>query len=588
MSGHKRKAFIKEYGTDNAMGFANDDVQGAVHITDLRTTREPLKTKKGKQIDRKSKLKELKKMKISNDFAEESSDEELGENEDEDLFEIPKNDPYLSSFTSPLITKLHPIKRSHLLEYSVESNVPLPPHSEKILNFMSTKLSGFSQEQNKEKSHFIWNSISNYHDFIYTDRKWKDSEWIRSLLCTHIGNHILKSLNIRKQNNKRLKEDPSVECRDQGFSRCSILYLCPLKNSAKDFVDVLISVLPWLKCRGYDRFLTLYGSEDDYDDDEVLDDFAATFRGNVDDNFAMGIKFTKDGLKLLCTLSKADIIIASPMALDQNEQADMLLSSVEIVVFDQASDLKMQNWTFVETILSKLNTIPHSTASSTDIMRVKSHFLDGAGKSVCQLIVFSDYLFPRLNSIFRNSVNIKGKIKVKGKCNSKLVKGINQVFIPIHSTSVQQCADARFSYFKKHLVQTIKEQTVIVVPHYHDYVKLRNWMDDENKDFEEICEYTNIKDVNRARTLFFNKKVKFLLYTERLWYFKRSPLKATEHLLFYSPPETTTGYNGIVNWLENGTVTCLYSRYDHLALERILGSEKASRAISQLNILQFK
>eukprot|EP00835_Amoeboradix_gromovi_P006284 NODE_713_length_4860_cov_0.614157.p1 type:complete len:588 gc:universal NODE_713_length_4860_cov_0.614157:630-2393(+) len=586
MAGNKRTAFIKEYGADDASAYANDDVQGSVHITDLRVMSRPVTSGVINNARKpKSKFKELKKMKLYDIM--ESSEDELDDRDTEDLFELPLDDPYTTSFTVPTKSSLMELKKSYLLNAVVESNVPLVPTDEKIFLFNHSRLRNFTFEQNDEISNLIWNSICNYHDLTYCMRKWKDSEMIRLLLCTHVANHILKSLNVRKLNNKRLKDDPDVECRDQGFSRCSIMYLCPFKNSAKDFVDVLISILPWLKCRGYDRFLTLYGSEDDYDDDEVLDDFCATFRGNVDDSFAMGIKFTNGGIKLLCTLAKADIIIASPVAITQNEDMDMLLSSVEILIVDQASDLRMQNWDNVESIFSNLNNIPQSTATSTDIMRVKSHFLDGEGKSVCQTIVLSDYLFPQLNTLFRNSVNIKGKIKVKPFQPSRLIKGINQVFVPIHSTNVKQCSEARFSYFKKHILSTISSRTVIVVPHYYDYTKLRNYMDEQNNDFEELCEYTNIADVNRARTLFFNGKIKFLLYTERLWYYKRSPLKGAEHILFYSPPETVNGYRGIVKWIQNGNVTCLYCKYDYLAMERIIGTERVARAINLMNFMQF-
>ena len=574
----KKRAFIQEYGADNAIVFANDDVQGyrRINIEDNRPKRDKNSTN-FKKI-KKSKLSELVALQTKEIQQEVSSDS--GNELDDEQIEMDATDLYLQTFVD-FTSKVHATTKTTLGKYTVETNA---------IEFMTTSCHlspniTIPKELN-ESGQLVWQSVSTYKDTYFSDWKWCDSEMYRSILVTHVANHLLKTLSVKKINNLKLRANPDFECRDQGFSKCSVLYVCPLKNSAKDFVDELISVLSFYKVKKYERFSQLYGALDDYDEDAELDDFCATFRGNVEDNFAMGIKFNKYGIQLLSTLDKSDIIICSPSAMKANENIDMILSSVEIAIFDQPVDLLFQNWENVEYIINNMNLVPKST-SSNDIMRIKEHFLDGNGSRARQTIMMSSHLFPRLNSLYRESNTLNGKVKISAKQTNKLQKGISQLFVPFFTSSLQQVSEDRFIYFKKHIVNQISDNTIIIVPHYHDFVKLRNWMDIENKDFEELDEYTDISDVNRVRNMFIDGKIKFLLFSERLWYYKRSPIKGVENILFYAPPETHKGYKQFIRWPGVKKVTMLYCQYDYLALERIFGSVKIKSVIKEMKYMQF-
>eukprot|EP00834_Sanchytrium_tribonematis_P001538 NODE_39_length_35218_cov_0.479655.p1 type:complete len:598 gc:universal NODE_39_length_35218_cov_0.479655:25176-26969(+) len=597
MAGAKRKAFLKEYGADNAIVFAQNDIQGSIEVTDIKVRVQkpfeleniPKKMNTNLQKLKKMKLKESHDNIIEESESEEDIEMEFDENPTKKLT-INENDPFLSSFVRPDLSKrnLQPIKlrKSGCIIDGNLSNFSLSA-TPNIDNLFGTLR--YPADIAGEKLAFLWNCLEQHCDVLYSIRKWSESEKIRQLVSLHCANHILKTISLRRQNNAKIEEDPQLEIRDQGYGRGSILYVCPMKNSAKDFVDSLLLNLDFYKIHGYDRLTKLYGVGDEHDEDEyVYDDFEATFRDNTDDNFAMGVKFTKSGIKLLCTLSKADVIIASPLALKENKEIAMLLSSIEIAIFDQTSDLKMQNWSNVDFIFSKMNLIPSTTSASTDIMRIKNHLLDSQGAKVRQTVFISDYLFPELSNCFRSLVNIKGSTRFRPICNSQLPKGIKQVFTPIHCSTVQSADDSRFYFFQKQLANAIKDGTILVVPQYHDYMRLKLYLDEENKDFEELSEYTDIKDVNRARTLFFKGEIRFLLYSERLWYYKRSPIKNAKHILFYSPPETVNGYKNISKWVQSGTVQILYTKFDFLALERILGSNKSKQMVKEMSTALFK
>lgn len=199
--------------------------------------------------------------------------------------------------------------------------------------------------------------------------------------------------------------DPPEDVVDQGFTRPSILLLLPFRSSALAHVNALLTHTPFpgFQIQNRGRFEAEYGLPTGAVDKLAKAepglypaDHIATFQGNVDDNFRLGIKITRKSMKLFSEFYGADIILASPlglrMAIEKEKcasslmtviyclncffRSDDFLSSIEIMVVDQMDALAMQNWDHVQFVFSHLNKIPKASHDA-DFSRIKPWYLDG-------------------------------------------------------------------------------------------------------------------------------------------------------------------------------------------------------------------
>ena len=81
--------------------------------------------------------------------------------------------------------------------------------------------------------------------------------------------------------------------------------------------------------------------------------------------------------------------------------------------------------------------------------------------------------------------------------------------------------------FKKDLMY----HTLVFVPSYFDFVRLRNWFHKSDLDFGDICEYTKDKRIAEYRDQFFHGEKHFLIYTERSHFYRRFAIKGIRHLV---------------------------------------------------------
>ncbi|KAJ3020196.1 UNVERIFIED_CONTAM: rRNA-binding ribosome biosynthesis protein utp25 [Siphonaria sp. JEL0065] len=407
--------------------------------------------------------------------------------------------------------------------------------------------------------------------------------------------------NSKKQSNNT--DDTSTpEYRDQGFTRPKILILLPVKNIAFDVISLILKLSGASQIENKSRFTQEFTvpPEEDGIDPSKPSDFQHDFRGNIDDCFRIGIKFSRRHLKLFSDFYSADIIVASPLGLrmvvgaegDRERDFDYL-SSIEMVIVDRCDMLLMQNWDHVQHLFNHLNVIPKS-AHDCDFARIKSWYLDGRSALFRQNIILSHFNAPEINALIaKQAKNIDGRIKISSPYPGtigEVVVQVPQMFTKFQCTSLQTHDDDRFKHFCGKLIPIMRRNgfdekgTMIVVPSYLDFVRVRNYLKDQRIEFGELCEYTPQSDISRNRSNFFHKKLSLLLMTERFHYFRRYKVRGVKSLIFYQLPEYAHFYPEILNTVEKGmdsSCQVVYSLYDKLRLERVVGTARVPKMLEK-------
>ncbi|CVK92830.1 related to spt5p [Fusarium mangiferae] len=456
--------------------------------------------------------------------------------------------------------------------------------------------------------------IFNYNDVLFCDRTVRNSDSLRELACLHALNHVFKTRDrVIKNNYKLAKEgqDADLELRDQGFTRPKVLFLLPTRNSALRMVNMIRDICEPDQQENRKRF------DDGYVDKEAKfgadrpADFKDLFEGSDDDMFRLGMKFTRKTIKYFAQFYNSDILFASPLGLrmaigsEEDKKLDFdFLSSIEMVIVDQADALLMQNWEHVEFIFEHMNLQPKD-AHGCDFSRVRSWYLEDWAKYFRQTIIMSAFNTPELSELLRSHChNWAGKVRLQPEYPGMLSQlGIKakQTFSRFQSSSVDKDPDARFEYFTSAIVPSLAKRakdatgTLIFIPSYLDFVRVRNYFATssavENVTFGAISEYADVPEASRARSHFLNGRHRVLLYTERAHHFRRYQFRGVQRVIFYGLPDNPIFYTEIAGGylgkseqdlrLEpgQGTVKVVFSKYDVMKLERIVGSKRVGKMI---------
>lgn len=261
-----------------------------------------------------------------------------------------------------------------------------------------------------------------------------------------------------------------------------------------------------------------------------------------------------------------------------------VFSSLDILVIDEAAAIEMQNWTHITRIIPELNAQPFNS-KNTDFSRLRSYFTEDWSKHFRQTIVLSSHLSPSINGLFSSLTNHAGKLKIRPKYKGvlgKVVPVVRQMFHRLEVSSLENLFDERFNHFQEELFPQIRSSTlgkiIIVVPEYHDFCRLRAEFTKHVYQFQPLCEHDEQKTIDKVRNKFATGEADILLTTERFHFYFRFVLTGAERIVFYSPPEMEEFYADMVNWLPTGgsfTTNCVWTKYDALAVERIVGSKRS-------------
>lgn len=259
---------------------------------------------------------------------------------------------------------------------------------------------------------------------------------------------------------------------------------------------------------------------DDYTGHELVlpkknpkpEDYELMFKGNSNDDFKIGITVTKKTLKLYADFYSSDIIIASPLglrhtigAVGEPDRDFDFLASIELLILDQMEIFLMQNFHHVLHILDHMHVQPKDS-HGTNFARVRHWSINGWAKYYRQTLMFSSMIIPEVSSIFsKYCFNYAGKVAImnpvkNGSINQVAVQ-LPHIFQKFEANSLLQAIDARFDFFVRKVLpehrDPLMKQTLIFVPNYYDYVRLRNYFKREDISFVQICEYSKVSHLGR-------------------------------------------------------------------------------------------
>ncbi|KAJ2898925.1 rRNA-binding ribosome biosynthesis protein utp25 [Coemansia aciculifera] len=499
--------------------------------------------------------------------------------------------------------------------YSVDNQGVRPPMPNSIVPRLAKPLQNLND--GRESSEFqqrLLGWFDQYLDVVYAGRSFDKEDEITTAYALHAMNHVLKSKDLERRNKAKLAKAHAEgvdggELRDQGFTRPRVLIILPFRNSAYKVVEKLYKLASGGQDLNAPRFIKEYGPEG-YEESVISkrkpDDFRKTFAGNIDDGFRVGVQLYRKTAKVYTDLYHSDIIVASPLGLrmvtgsEGDERRDFdFLSSIEVLIVDQCDALLMQNWEHVSHVFSHLNLTPKKD-HGCDFSRIRNWYLEGTAQHRRQTILISEYMTPEIQAAFNNNCrSIEGKVRIKPVypgAVTDVVAQVPQVFKRLSVKRLQSAADDRFAHFTDIVLPELEKaaakdkHTMIFASSYFDYVRIRNYCRDKNCSFAAISEYSTTSEAMSARRSFYAGELQFFLYSERAHFYHRYPIKGIHRLVFYSLPEHPLYYSELLNLMltsndetaspELLSCTALYTKYDQLKVERIVGSALASQLLT--------
>ena len=237
--------------------------------------------------------------------------------------------------------------------------------------------------------------------------------------------------------------------------------------------------------------------------------------------------------------------------------ASDFLAAIELLVVDNADVIAMQNWSHLQTVLESLNQIPKKN-TDVDVMRVRETHLEGFARHHRQTVFLSSFASAEINALSRVSCqNVAGRARYRvnsypgvlgraaaasggARLRFDRVPDAGDETSDEKKNAVAEHDDARFKHFVKFALPRLRENpragSVVFVPSYFDFVKVRNLLTECEVSFAVASEYTPPRDAARARTIFADGRKRVLLVTERAHFYHRRKVKGVREVIFYGLP----------------------------------------------------
>lgn len=452
-----------------------------------------------------------------------------------------------------------------------------------------------------------FNTFASYADVLDATRTYANGAAKMELAVLHLLNHWFKSRLIVAENDRRqATSDADESVRDQGFGKTRIMVCLPMRNIAKKYVDTIVKILGFdqTTCHKLEQF------EQDFSEmEEAVDpkfkrrplDYRRQFEGNIDDSFCFGVSLKADRMSIYSHVLNSDILICSPLGLrkrmEKNGDCTVALSSIEVLVIDEAHVLMMQNWDQLVSVLGMINKRPTDTTKGlNDVNRIFPWALEGRSSRHRQSIIITELTSSDILATFRSFKNNSGRMiccksPVEGVL-SKVMIPIRQHFLRFSPESLPEVDEARFNFFTEEMMKNkiyplIERgvRTILFVPSYFDFVRVRNFLHrDYRESYTAISEFSSQKSLRRSLGQFTDLERPLLVMTERFYYFKRYFVKMAEVLIFLSPPQFPEFYCGLIGKLSltpNSCVMTIYCRYDTHELARLCGTVRTAQLLAR-------
>jgi hypothetical protein len=168
----------------------------------------------------------------------------------------------------------------------------------------------------------------------------------------------------------------------------------------------------------------------------------------------------------------------------------------------QLDYLLMQNPDHLDAVVAAANLAPLRPRGA-DFARVREAFLDGVQRHLRHTVVLSAVATPEGNALLsRRACNARGGAKTAAAHRGAL----RHVLAGVHArhtfhrlpdaATLAEADEARFALFRDHLLRRLvaasQSHTLVVVPSYMQFVRLRRLLNKEDASWQECTEYSSV------------------------------------------------------------------------------------------------